>query len=114
MIRILQFFFLIVAFLFSAEMLSAQNSTWVNGYYKKDGTYVPGHYRSAPNTTNIDNWSTRNNVNPYNGKQGTRAQDYSPQAYNYGQGRVIHTGPRGGQYYYNSNGNKVYVPKRGG
>ncbi|MDP3386063.1 MAG: hypothetical protein Q8S24_02420 [Eubacteriales bacterium] len=26
--------------------------------------------------------------------------------------RVIHTGPRGGQYYINSNGNKVYIKKK--
>ncbi len=25
---------------------------------------------------------------------------------------TINTGSRGGQYYYNSKGNKVYVPKR--
>lgn len=28
------------------------------------------------------------------------------------QGRTILTGPRGGRYYINSKGNKVYVPKR--
>lgn len=28
--------------------------------------------------------------------------------------RTIHTGPRGGQYYINSNGNKTYVPRSGG
>ncbi|MBK6497038.1 MAG: hypothetical protein IPG00_02265 [Saprospiraceae bacterium] len=39
-------------------------------------------------------------------------KDYSSEAYNYGAGQTIYTGPRGGQYYYNSKGNKVYVPKR--
>jgi len=40
------------------------------------------------------------------------AKDYSSGSYNYGSGKTIQTGPKGGQYYYNSNGNKTYVPKR--
>ena len=46
--------------------------TYVNGYYKSNGTYVQGHYRSSPNSTRSDNWSERGNTNPYTGKQGTR------------------------------------------
>lgn len=88
------------------------NSTYQNGYVKDNGTYVQGHFKTQSNSTNLDNYSTRPNVNPYNGNSGTRAQDYSSGAYNYGSGRTIHTGPQGGQYYYNSNGNKTYVPKR--
>ena len=42
----------------------------VKGYYRKDGTYVRPHYRTAPNSTNRDNFSTRGNVNPYTGKPG--------------------------------------------
>jgi len=86
--------------------------TWVNGYVRRDGTYVEGHYRQERNSTNLDNYSTQGNVNPYSGEQGTRARDYSSQALNYGEGRPIYTGPRGGQYYYNDSGRKVYVPKR--
>ena len=26
--------------------------TWINGYYKKDGTYVNGHFRTTKNNTN--------------------------------------------------------------
>jgi hypothetical protein len=88
------------------------NSTYVQGYYKSDGTYVQGHYRSSPNSTNWDNYSTQSNVNPYTNSRGTRARDYSNQSLNYGSGKTIYQGPRGGQYYYNSNGNKTYVPKR--
>ncbi|MCH5347574.1 MAG: hypothetical protein J1E63_10705 [Muribaculaceae bacterium] len=88
------------------------NSTYVNGYTKSNGTYVPGHYRSKPNSTNRDNYSTQGNRNPYNGNSGYRAPDYSSGASNYGSGHTIHTGPRGGQYYINSKGNKTYVPKR--
>lgn len=44
----------------------------VNGYVKKDGTYVAPHYRSAPNNTTSDNYSTKGNYNPYTGKVGTK------------------------------------------
>ena len=86
--------------------------TYVPGYYRSDGTYVEEHYRKSSNSTNHDNYSTKDNSNPYTGSNGYRAKDYSSESYNYGSGRVIHTGPNGGQYYYNSNGNKTYVPKR--
>ena len=46
--------------------------TWVNGYYKSNGTYVKGHYRSDSNGTKRDNWSTSGNINPYTGKRGTK------------------------------------------
>jgi len=85
---------------------------YVNGYVKKDGTYVDGHWKQSRNSTNRDNYSTQGNSNPYTGKDGSRAKDYSIEANNYGNGRVIHEGSRGGQYYINDNGKKVYVPKR--
>jgi hypothetical protein len=47
----------------------------VNGYYRKNGTYVEPHYRSSPNSPVYDNWSTRGNVNPYTGEVGTRDYD---------------------------------------
>lgn len=81
-------------------------------YVRNDGTYVNGHYKTHSNQTNHDNFSTQGNVNIYTGASGSRARDYSPNAYNYGTGHTIHTGSRGGQYYINSNGNKTYVPKR--
>ena len=82
------------------------------GYTRKDGTYVQGQYKTSTNTTNHDNFSTSGNINTFTGTTGTRARDYSSGAYNYGSGRTIHTGSRGGQYYINSKGNKTYVPKR--
>lgn len=92
--------------------LTAYADTFVQGHYRADGTYVAPHIRSTPNSTNTDNYSTFGNTNPYTGSSGSRAPDYSSGALNYGGGSPIYTGPRGGQYYYNSNGNKVYVPKR--
>jgi len=109
----ISFFNYLVGILFSLFCFGAvQAQTYVNGYTKSDGTYVNGYYKSDKNNTNHDNYSTKGNVNPYTGKQGTKARDYSVEAQNYGQGRDIQTGPRGGQYYVNDKGNKVYVPKR--
>jgi hypothetical protein len=44
----------------------------VNGYYRKDGTYVQPHYRSSPNNSIYDNYSTKGNINPYTGAEGTK------------------------------------------
>ena len=92
--------------------VSIPPTTTVSGYYRDNGTYVDSYVRTRPNSTNWDNFSTSGNTNLYTGSTGYRAKDYSVGAYNYGSGNVIHTGPRGGQYYINSNGNKTYVPKR--
>jgi len=88
------------------------NTSYNNGYIKSNGTYVQPHTKTQSNGTNLDNYSTEDNTNPYTSEKGTRAKDYSIDAYNYGSGKVIQTGERGGQYYYNDKGNKVYVPKR--
>lgn len=93
-------------------LANAQSTTYQSGYYRSNGTYVQGHYKTKRNNTNRDNYSTQDNYNYYNNTKGYRAKDYSTEAYNYGSGKTIYTGSRGGQYYINSNGNKVYVPKR--
>ncbi len=46
--------------------------TFVNGHFRRDGTYVAPHYRSNPDGNFSNNWSTRGNVNPYTGQWGTR------------------------------------------
>lgn len=46
------------------------NHVRVSGYYRSNGTYVQPYFRTAPNSTNRDNFSTRGNVNPYTGKPG--------------------------------------------
>ncbi|MFD2937114.1 hypothetical protein [Spirosoma flavum] len=98
---------------FSTPSYSIPNAdTRYQSGYERNGTYVEPSYHTAPNNTNIDNWSTSGNTNPLTGSQGTRARDYSNDATNYGQGQTIRTGPRGGQYYENSNGNRTYVPKQ--
>ena len=67
------FFFLatlLISFLSLAQRKSSSD-VYVNGYTRSNGTYVAPHYRTAPNSTNIDNFSTIGNVNPYTGKNGT-------------------------------------------
>jgi len=43
------------------------------GYIKRDGTYVAPSRATNPNSTKMDNWSTKGNFNPYTGKAGTKA-----------------------------------------
>lgn len=51
------------------------SDVYVHQYMRSDGTVVQGHYRTAPNSTRNDNYSTRGNVNPYTGKAGTKPRD---------------------------------------
>ncbi|AVS61645.1 hypothetical protein C8241_07900 [Paracidovorax avenae] len=44
----------------------------VSGYTRKDGTYVAPSHATNPNGTKSDNWSTKGNVNPHTGKEGTK------------------------------------------
>ena len=44
----------------------------VSGHTTKTGTYVPPHYRTGADSSKLNNWSTRGNVNPYTGKTGTK------------------------------------------
>lgn len=54
------------------------NYNWVEGYTRSDGTKVRGHYRTNPNSTNRDNYSTLGNVNPWTGEAGTILPDNKP------------------------------------
>jgi hypothetical protein len=51
---------------------SRSGDTHVGGHIRRDGTYVQPHHRTAPNSTQRDNFSSKPNVNPYTGKPGTR------------------------------------------
>ena len=64
--------FLLIA-LFAVE--TALADVGVKGYYRNNGTYVPPHYRSNPNNTTDDNWSTKGNRNPSTGENGTHKSD---------------------------------------
>jgi hypothetical protein len=105
--------FLFISFLFVTANSFSQ--VYVQGYTKSNGTYVQGHYRTAPNYTRNDNYSTIGNINPYNGNDGTKPADsyyITPTNYSvpsYSSNSTIYIGSRGGQYYINSNGNKTYI-----
>lgn len=40
---------------------------YVNGYERQDGTYVQPHYRTAPDNTTYNNYSSTGNLNPNTG-----------------------------------------------
>lgn len=43
----------------------------VKAYFKPSiGKYINSHYKTSPNKTKIDNYSTKYNYNPYTGKKG--------------------------------------------
>lgn len=48
------------------------NTEHVDTYQKKNGTVVQEHNRTTKNNTDMDNWSTKPNVNPETGKKGTK------------------------------------------
>jgi len=43
----------------------------VKPYYKPSiGKYIQPHYKTSPNKTKLDNYSTKGNINPFTGKKG--------------------------------------------
>lgn len=83
-----------VIILASNATAAAQN-THVDGYFRRDGTYVAPHERSAPDRSFNNNWSTSPNTNPYTGQQGTRSptfNDRPPETNPYGS--LYGTSPR--------------------
>ncbi|MBN8681179.1 MAG: hypothetical protein J0L99_00930 [Chitinophagales bacterium] len=76
----MRFFAVILAFIFSISVSYSQgrvnpNYHKVQGHYRKDGTYVKPHYRTDPNSTNRDNYSTKGNINPFTFEPGTIPPD---------------------------------------
>jgi len=74
--------FTTIIILFAAASF-AQRPVHVRGYYRSNGTYVQSHYRTAPNHTVSDNWSTVGNRNPYTGQAGTRYSSSNYSSNNY-------------------------------
>jgi len=63
----------------------AQASHSVNGYIKKDGTYVAPHHATNPDGNPNNNYTSQGHYNPYTGKEGTKPyQPYTPPLYNDG------------------------------
>lgn len=55
---------------------SNSQDTYVRGYTKKNGTHVNGYWRTKPNETQKDNYSTEGNINPHTGKKGHEKAKY--------------------------------------
>ncbi len=51
---------------------SNPSSTYVRPYISSEGALVPGHHRTMPDTTTLNNYGTLGNFNPYTGAAGTR------------------------------------------
>lgn len=61
---------LIVIFVVSFSSIAAAAER-VNGYFRSNGTYVQPYYRSTSDSNAYNNYSTKGNINPYTGKEGT-------------------------------------------
>jgi hypothetical protein len=70
----------LIALLFVGTAIA--RDVYVRPHVRKDGTYVQGHHRSAPDSNPSNNYSTQGNVNPYTGQPGTvNPHQYQPQPY---------------------------------
>lgn len=58
----------IVTLVLFIQTLPCFSQVHVNGYYRKDGTYVQPHLRTYPNSTVTDNYSYPGNYNPNTGQ----------------------------------------------
>jgi hypothetical protein len=92
----------ITSLLFSAEVFAKSRGggghVHVNGYTRKDGTYVQPHYRTAPDGIKTNNWSYSGNVNPYTGKVGTNPDSSPNYGRNYSSGGYSSGGYSSGGY----------------
>jgi hypothetical protein len=62
---------IIAAAIVGATVSVARADEWVHGYVRPNGTEVQPYHRTAPDSTLLNNYSTRGNVNPYTGAPGT-------------------------------------------
>lgn len=97
---------------------TANYSRTENGKLIYKGTSGGEYYvNSTGNKIYVKNTTTKTNSSNYSNT--SRSSYYSPSSYSTptysspssSTSRDIQTGPRGGQYYINSNGNKTYVKK---
>ena len=62
--------FIIFSLLIISSNVFAGGRTYVRGHFRKDGAYVAPHYRTSPDGSFYNNWSTYGNINPYTGEFG--------------------------------------------
>lgn len=80
---------MLVAVVAASQSCLADN--YVNGYMRRDGTYLQPHYQTQGDRNPYNNYSTQGNTNPYTGQQGYRdpvqvQQQHSPQQPSYNGG----------------------------
>jgi len=74
---------------YGSDSYNSSADVWVNGYYRKNGTYVMGHWRSSPDGNPYNNWSFPGNINPYTGKVATgNPETYLKNYYKYSKGNM--------------------------
>ena len=65
---------IIISIVFALTLINTVAAdVWVDGYFRSDGTYVKGHYRSSPDSSVTNNWSYSGNTNPYTGEVGSNS-----------------------------------------
>ncbi len=70
--KILATILLLFVMSFSLFSIVEAYTVRIRGYYKPStGSYIMPHYRTSPNNSKWDNWSTKGNINPYTGRRGT-------------------------------------------
>ena len=63
-----------ISIVFALTLINtAAADVWVDGYFRSDGTYVQGHFRSSPDSSVTNNWSYSGNTNPYTGEVGSNS-----------------------------------------
>ena len=68
---------------------------FVRSYFRSNGTYVRSHYRTSPDRSFYNNWSSYPNVNRYTGRRGTlRYPSYTPRFRSYSPAYRIRYYPR--------------------
>ncbi len=60
---------LFLLFVFQLPVFAYQS---VRSSVRKNGSIVQPHFRTSPNRSKLDNWSSQGNLNPFTGKRGYR------------------------------------------
>lgn len=73
--------FIFTCLLLSFAFTPAFADTHVNGYIRRDGTYVQPHMRSDRDGSFSNNWSSQGNVNPYTNERGYKQEPVHNNSY---------------------------------
>jgi len=95
---------------FLAATFPLQAQQYVEGYCKKNGVCVQGYFKTKPNGSVQDNYSSIGNINPNTGHVSTKPSEIPATSGANLSGQQLQIGPRGGKYYISESGKKVYVP----